>query len=190
MTRLLTRRSPQAITPVRRAAHGRRRRRGSTMVEFALILPSFVFMMLFTIDMGSLVLMKGAMSDATFTSARAGAQLGGANVGVGAGRAGISERTFYSAVEQIPMSANLRDVNAFTVLEGGTCVAAAAGGLGSTGDAGAPHNSMVRVQATYTMRMITPGLSAMLNMIGGNGNAEANGYQVTSTGVARCEVYR
>ena len=41
-------------------------RRASTMIEFALILPMFMFLLLFSMDMGHLVLMKGAMEDATF----------------------------------------------------------------------------------------------------------------------------
>jgi hypothetical protein len=54
-----------------------RRRRAVEFIEFAILLPFFVFFITFAIDMGRLTMLQASVQDATQQVARAGAQNGG-----------------------------------------------------------------------------------------------------------------
>lgn len=155
--------------PLSKRFTGRAGRRAATFVEFAIVLPIFVFMMLFTIDMGTVILMSGAMNDSSFSAARAGAQKGGGELG------GVSEATFNEALKQIPFSATLHETKDFSVVTGKTCTR---------------NDRIVTVKVTYGLNLITPGLDSMLRVMSNDDTAGIDGFVLTAHGVARCEVYR
>lgn len=169
-----------------RAQSRRGWKRAATMIEFAFILPIFMFLLLFTIDMGQVILMSGAMQDATFSAVRAGAQVGGASydarTGVAACQAtgpcttGSTYRTFKKATSQIPFAAT-NTVKGMSILSGGKCATTGA-------------NAFVSVRTDYSVKLITPGLNAMLGMIDGATTAGDPAWQLHATAVARCEVVR
>ena len=170
-----------------RTAGRRGWRRAATMIEFAFVLPIFMFLLLFTIDMGQVILMSGAMQDATFSAARAGAQIGGASydartgtaVCASSGRcsAGSTYRTFQRAVEQIPF-ASQNTVKGMSIRHGGTCATRGA-------------NAYVEVRTSYAVRLATPGLNAMLDVVKGSSASGGDGaWAMSATGLARCEVVR
>jgi hypothetical protein len=166
------------------------RRRAATFIEFTLILPIFLFMMLFSIDMGSLMLMSGAMNDTTFSTARAASQVGGAGYNTSTGvlvctdgslcNDSTAAGAYKDGIEQIPFDKSLFDFSSMRIVSGAACT--------PSGD-----GAYVRVQADYTVRLITPGLSAMLSAINGGKEDHSelrDGYNLRSTGVSRCEIFR
>lgn len=166
--------------------YGRLRGRAATMLEFTLVLPMFVFMMLFTVDMGTLMLASGAMNDAAFSSARAGAQAGGAGFVPGEDRSLCPSNgncgggaSFDSAVESydmIPLGDAVDfDSADFRVESGATCVAGTV-------------DSYVTVKMPYTVELMTPGLEAITGI--GTGADAAGKFTLVASGVARCEIYR
>ena len=86
--------------------------RGATMMEFVLILPVLLFVTLFTIDMGNVILTNGAMQDAAYAAARSGAQVGGGALAPETGTypcrkgavctTGVSYNSFRESVEDVP----------------------------------------------------------------------------------------
>ena len=146
----------------------KRRRRGVVMIEFAMILPLFLFLMLFTVDMGRMVLLQAGLQDATQQSARAGAQVGGASI------SNRSRITFDSAIDAAPGLESGR-VSRFTINSGGTCSA------GQTN---------VTIDARYSASLITPGLTALLGVFAGQDGQDAGDWSLSATSVARCEVLR
>lgn len=161
-------------------------RRASTMIEFAFILPIFTFMLLFSLDMGHLVLMSGAMADATFSAARTGAQVGGAGYDVTSGnlvctggtcQSGTTYASLMSTVSQIPGYRSLVSGTAMSITSGARCQAGT--------------NDHVSIKTTYTAQLATPGLSALLGMFnGGNSAPSDKNWALSSTAVARCEIIR
>lgn len=148
----------------------RRKRRGAQLLEFAITLPLFLMMLLFSLDLGRIVFLSGVLHDATFTSARAGAQVGGAKTGV-AGNTDVSRKAYEEAMRAIP--GTQQTSGTFNVRTGATCSRTP----GNT-------NNYVTVEATRTVSFITPGLNSMLGMF----QDSKGGYQLRATGVARCEV--
>ena len=69
--------SPLALRRGMPLGTGTRVRRGAQMLEFAMLLPIFMFLIVFTFDMGRLVLTTVALNDVTQQAARSGAQVGG-----------------------------------------------------------------------------------------------------------------
>lgn len=163
-------------------------RRGATMLEFALVLPIFMFMLLFAIDMGHLVLMSGAMQDATFSAARTGAQVGGGGINArGTGsvvcannqpcRSGSTYTSLTDTAAQIPGFGDLGHLKGMKVNTGAVCLEGA--------------NDHVQVTATYETRLLTPGLGVMLNMMSNGGSDDRwDTWTLSSTAIARCEVIR
>lgn len=162
------------------------------MLEFALILPIFMFMLLFTIDMGHLILMSSAMQDATYAAATTGAQVGGAGIDTsGSGmlvcnngttcRAGSTYRSLTSSASQIPGYGKLGSLDSSTpmvIVHGATCV-----------DDGV--NDHVVIRTKYSTSLLTPGLGALLKMMSGSSNGVSdNGWVLTSTAAVRCQVIR
>lgn len=168
---VITMATPSALDrsgPVR-LRRGRSGRRGTQILEFALLLPLFLFMLLFSIDMGRMVLISGAVHDAAFVAARAGAQVGDTGPNPG----GASARAFASAVEIVPGAEQSRA----SVLEvSGACQE--------------PYNLNVRVKVSYRVQFITPGLTTLLGMVNGERRAPEGDWILPAVGIARCEVVR
>lgn len=171
----------------RKLPTGSRARRAVAMIEFALVLPMFLFLIVFTIDMGHLILMSGSVQDATHTAARVGAQLGGAGVNTNSG-GGIAcgngsrncnsdaYRALTDTVAQIPTADTLGQLEHMEIATGSRC---------TTG--GADDHVTLRVR--YSTRLVTPGLSALLSFVSGKPeNYES--WNLNATAVARCEVVR
>lgn len=166
-----------------------RARRAVAMLEFALILPMFLLLLVFAFDMGHLVLMSGAMQDATFTAARTGAQLGGAGLSMPSGSKvcgdgecsqGEAWTSLQDTVAQIPTvrSLGVNNTLKMTIRQGAVCT-----------QFGDDH---VVIDSHFRVRLITPGLGALLAMVSTKNDAGAglDEWPLTATAVARCEVVR
>jgi hypothetical protein len=185
MTRL---RRPLTARPARLA-----RRRGATLLEFLLILPLLIFVSLFTVDMGHVILVNGAMQDAAYAAARAGAQVGGGSLdpatgtfpcGTGASgstcRTGVSYEAFSAAVGNIPGFASGKVIDPqMRILSGGRCEA--------TANAVRPDNH-VTVEVSYSQELITPGLALLMQWSGSR--VDDSRWVMSVTATSRCEVVR
>lgn len=143
-----------------------RRRRAAVLIEFAMVIPLFLFLAVLAVDAGRWMLLRSELQDATQQAARAGAQVGGGDKIVGDGQR-WSEYTFHQALDAYGFSAAGRT---FRVVSGGICE--------STGS-----NRYVTVTATYRITdPLTPGLTSLLEGI--------NGESITlrTTSVALCEI--
>lgn len=149
-----------------------RRSRGAQLLEFAITLPIFLFMLLFSLDMGRMVFLSGVVHDAAFTSARAGAQVGAA----GTNASGASRTAFYEAVDAIPGSKN--EDATFQVVSSNECTSS-----------GRDEDTFVEVRVSYKVRFITPGLNSMLGVMSDRDNGDGS-WTLPATGVARCEIVR
>jgi Flp pilus assembly protein TadG len=162
----------------RRAHRGpltRRSKRGTVMLEFALILPFFLFLVFFTVDMGRMTVLSGILSDSAYVAARSGAQRGGANIN---GDQNVI-RTFERVQTNIP-DLGADDPAQITIVNG-TCSS-------TTG-----ANSYIVVDVTKDVDFITPGLGALLNMAGGGdgtGGPELSTWTLSSRGTVLCEIVR
>lgn len=169
----------------------RRRRRGplgraATLLEFTMVIPIFIFMMLFSVDMGMLMLTSGAVNDAAFSAARAGAQAGGGGYdpssqgfvcGNGPCAGSVSSEAAFDSAMQAPLSEEIwtYDEDGFRIVSGAEC---RNGG----------EDAYVTVTLPYRVNMFTPGLAAMLGMV--NEGSAGDEFKLVATGVARCEIYR
>lgn len=160
----MKRAAPQPQAHHRHAAR-RTRRRGAQMLEFVLILPFFLLLMVASIDMGRLVLTQTTLHDAAYTASRTAAQLGGANVGGN----NIASTVFYETVAATPGLELGRTSLLFT----GPALCQAFSSA-----------RFVRVDAAYNFQFLTPGLYSLVNVAAG-GN-----WTVRATGVSRCEIVR
>jgi Flp pilus assembly protein TadG len=151
------------------------KRRGTVLLEFMLILPFFLFLILFTVDMGRLVLVSGALSDATYVGTRAVAQYGFiGDVAQDQGGAAFNE-----AIEAYNLFGDSpSDTVTFTIDNTNGC---RTGGSGAT--------AYVEATGTAAIRFITPGLGALLGAVGGGGSSDGN-FEVTEQAVLRCEITR
>lgn len=144
------------------------RRRGAVMLEFVLVLPMFLFLVFFTVDMGRMTVLSGILSDSAYVAARSGAQRGGANI---AGDRNV-ERTFERDQSNIPnlgadRPAQLRIIN-------GSCTT---------------DSSYIEVEVSKEVEFITPGLGVLLNLPGGGGDPLAP-WTLRSKGTVLCEIRR
>lgn len=165
------------IQPTRRLLQGQKNRpRGAQLVEFALVLPIFLFLILFSIDMGRMVFYSGVVHDAAFTSARAGAQVGAA----GSSAKGASRDAYFDAISQVPGNGDADTIATFSVERGASCDRSPTS-----------PNRFVQVRGTLSVEFITPGMRTLLT-IGGNGERfdDLGAWTLPATGIARCEVVR
>jgi len=146
-----------------------RHRKGVEMIEFAIVLPALIFMLLFSVDMGRNIFVGGQLQDAASISARDAAQVGGAAVG------STAYTTFYDALSSIP--GVTPSEGTWTVIDGQYC------GLPS-GNTNTSPSEYVVIKVTYPEKTITPGLGAILRFFTGSSP------QLVAVGVARCEVVR
>lgn len=156
---------------IRHRSRTSRTRRGVVLLEFVLTLPMFLFMMLFVIDIARVMMVSGAVQDATYRAARAGATYGAASTG----DVTPSNDAFEQALDELP-GGSAADITSFTIMRGEVCTAS---------------EPYVEIQVAYSVEMVTPGLGALLNIAGGDGDGlfpSDSRYQLTSTAIARCEV--
>jgi len=153
------------------------RRRGAQMLEFVLLLPLTLGVVLFSIDMGRIILLSGQVQDAANVAARTGAQLGGACVNPTTGAAspsctntGPAADSFFNTLEQ---GIGSTEGATITVDSGGICRM-----LGQP-------DSHVTVTAQHPVNLIFPGFQQLLNL-----TESDDQWVISATAVARCEVVR
>lgn len=187
-------RAQTSATAMRRLTHTRsdRRRRGATMMEFVLILPVLLFVTLFTIDMGNVILTNGAMQDAAYSAARSGAQLGGGGLDPATGkitcalntqcRNGVAYDSFASTMQYVPGHSNqVFTEPRMTLVAGAKCSA------GNYQTSSTPNNHVI-VKVTYKQKMLTPGLTWLMQWTGSS--VDSGVWNMSVTAVSRCEVVR
>ena len=152
-----------------------KRRHATSMLEFVIVLPMFLVLILFIVDMSRLLMVHSAMQEATYRAARAGAVYGGSRTPDGAR---VSQRAFDKAVGETPGSSSAENVQ-FLPGSGQVCRAS---GL----------DLYVEIGARYRVDLITPGLGGLLNVMSGpdqhNNILDADSFTMDTFSVARCEV--
>ena len=148
-----------------------RTRRGVVSLEFAMLLPLFLLMTLFAVDMGRLIVVNGAVADAAFHAARVGAQIGGAcpNNPTTCDTDGVSRVAFNETVDAYP-TIESSEVEYFRVDTGGRC-------------ASSGPDRHVTIRTRYKIDPITPGLYTLAGLVG-------DGWSVSNAAVVRCDVVR
>lgn len=156
------------------------RSRATVMLEFALILPVALAIMLFAVDMGRLVLLSTGLHDATAVSARAGARQGY----IGTSTKGPVKDAFAEASKVVPGLET--SITGLIIQSPRTTFSSGA----RTGAWCTQSDIMVKVTANADIQFITPGLGSLLTMMTGNDSKLPGAVNISSTGVARCEVAR
>lgn len=146
---------------------GRLSARASTQLEFALILPFFLLFLVFSLNMGVLIVQHGALQHATNAAARAGAQVGGAGVN------STSQRTFETTLTDMP-GITARDAT-LTIVSGRTCKTSG-------------RDREVVVNASYRAPLVVPGMDGLIRMVGGD--TAGSTWTLNARSLARCEVVR
>lgn len=143
------------------------KKRGSGLLEFALVLPLFLMLVCFVVDMGRMTFYSAVVHDAAFSAARAGAQVGTA----GSASSGASRTAFNNAVDSaIPGGSS--SIQNFVITSGAPCAA--------TGT-----DAYVTVKGSVNVSLVTPGLYALLNVTSSNST-----WALNASSAARCEVVR
>lgn len=150
------------------------------MLEFAMILPVALAIMLFAVDMGRLVLLSTGLHDSTAVAARAGARQGY----IGTATNGPVEDAFHEASNVVP---GLKDSVTSLVINSPRSNFTSGGRNGAWCT---QSDIMVKVTARADIQFITPGLGGLLTMMTDNGSDLPGAVNISSTGVARCEVAR
>lgn len=185
-------RTLSTVASRRMAMRRQGRSRAATMMEFVLILPLMLFVVLFTVDMGNVIFVNGTMQDAAYSSARAGAQVGGGSMTTDGRfpcgttktstscRQGASWTAFNAAVQNVPGYTSKQISGAqMQILTGGKCTAAATPSR---------SDNHVTVKVTYNHKLLTPGLSVLMSWSGSKIDNGAWAMSVTAS--SRCEVVR
>jgi Flp pilus assembly protein TadG len=155
---------------MRRPNADNRKRRGSVMIEFAMLLPIFFLFVLFSIDAGRMILVRAQLQDSTQQAARAGAQVAGG----GTSSSGPSRTAFFNAVLLAPGITADR-VTRFSVVEGSTC---------------SQSQPYVTVETRYRTPLVTPGLGTLIGMLDRSGRGPEGEWSLSAVSTARCEVAR
>jgi hypothetical protein len=175
------------------------RRRAAEFIEFAILLPFFIFFITFAVDMGRITMLQAALQDAVQQVARGGAQNGGwdavnplycpppiarstlvpnQSTGQPLGCTGVPLTIINSALDQTPFGnhANLLLLNSYASADG---TAYSAPYCQSNAE---PY---VVAQASYNVSgiFLTPGLYRMMGVALGNYN-----WTLNATAVARVDV--
>jgi len=159
-------------TPTRLRNHqAPRRRRGTQFIEFAILLPVFLVMLMLIVGMGEVVLTQAGLQDALQQVARTGAQQGG--LGAGCVTGGVCDASSSAATEL---------ANQVSAIPGGdptklSAISVTAGG-GSECSVNSPY---VTVSVTYSQGLSVPGVTQLLNFI-------APTWTLHASATARCEV--
>ena len=158
---MFRRRHPRLLT------HGPRRGRASVLLEFMMIMPLFLFLVLFSVDMGRLMVVYGAVGDATYVAARAGAQYGTVTVN----GENVAQVAFDNALRNVP---GLNFTESDLQVLRSQCTNA---------------SSYIVVQAQQTVPLITPGLGQLLGSFGAGDTVDGEWVLQTRAAVL-CEVVR
>lgn len=158
----------------------RTKRRGSQLLEFALLIPMALVLITFSVDMGRLILATTSLSDATAVAARAGARVGYAGAipapgdcTSGLGGPNPAYNAFCQAADVLGGS-RIDSVELLTPT-----------GLGDRACvAGADSTEYVTVRARASLDFITPGLTSIVKL------TVSSRTLIEVTGTARCEVTR
>ncbi|MFM7088867.1 MAG: TadE/TadG family type IV pilus assembly protein [Candidatus Paceibacterota bacterium] len=157
-----------------------RKRKAGQLLEFTLLLPMAMLIIVFSIDMGRLILASTSLHASVSTAARAGARVGFAgDIPVPANCQGYSgsEAPAYSAF------CESADIDGGAVVESVEILTPVGGGLRFC-VAGSDGTQYVTVKAKARIDFITPGLATMLGVNTGESST------FSATGSARCEVTR
>lgn len=152
--------------------HGRRRR-GAELIEFALLMPLFLYMIIFSIDMGQMVLLSGVVHDDAFVGARASAELGGGTTGTAAAQKAVKD-----SLSLVP-TVNASQATVTVPDQYSTC-----------NTSGQPSGTYIQVNVSYPAQFITPGLSSLMSLMNPSSNDSSGAWTLKATGVARCEIVR
>ena len=156
-----------------RAPHrqDRTRRRGGVLLEFVLILPLFLYLTLMSFDVGRLMVTYGALTDSAYVAARSAAQVGADTKAMAEGVAGPA---FDQAISGVPGISGA----AVKVVDTGFCSSASG-----------KERPYIEVQATSTVRLMSPGMGRLASALSSEDAAkQSNGLQMASTAQVLCEV--
>lgn len=161
-----------------------KRNKGTVLLEFAMILPMFLFLILFSVDMGRYLLIAGALGDATYVGTRAVAQTATLN----SNGVNVGETSFNNAISTIPfLNGESTDPNSpgrakFQV-------------LGTGNSAALPENTCrvggslyVVGRGTVSVNLLTPGIGVLFGLSGQS--VSGNTIEVEQRAQLRCEVLR
>lgn len=136
-------------------------------------MPIFLYMIIFAIDMGQMVMLSGIVHDAAFVGAQAGAQEGGGAQGDQAAvRAARNDLALVPTVNASRVSARIYN------------------GYGVCNSTGSARGSYIELRVSYPAQFLTPGLSALMSIMDPRGNNQAGTWSLSAIGVARCEIAR
>jgi hypothetical protein len=156
------------VTPLN-LARLRSVRRGSSMLEFALVLPFLLIFMALVLNFSFIAITHASLQIATNNAARVSAQVGGGDLSLG-----NAPQVFRESVEGLPgVEASRARV---TVVSGRVCAIDG-------------PNRNVQVQTDYEARLMMPGINVFFRMVGGKDDG-ASALQLSARSVARCEVVR
>jgi Flp pilus assembly protein TadG len=159
-------------TNTRLRAFTKRRRRGSQFIEFAILLPVFIAMILFVLGSGEIVITQTGLQDAMQQFVREGAQTGGligcTNGGTCDENTSPAYQNLYSSIAQMPGGSDA-DIVSVTVSSGGgeySCTAAS------------PY---VTATITYNPDTLLPIVATLMRIPDRN-------WELHATATARCDV--
>jgi|GEM_PF-5796293 len=147
--------------------HGTRRPRGraASLLEFALLTPLLLFMVVFAFEMGRMALTKAIVSDAAYSAARHGAATG--------------------APTGAQITADYR-----TALSGMPFIQSPSAGtarLVSTASCTPTGSKWVVVEVTYPQKLVIPGLARLVGIAGGSGST-SDAWVIKARASVMCEV--
>lgn len=149
--------------------------RAVVMLEFAMILPLILFILILAIDFARMTLTASAVNEITFSTARKIAQQGGA---VNADEANIIYQQYLS-------QGQTSGAVIFSGTQSGDPGTASFSVQPSNGILCQSGSDYVTVTVDYEFRWLTPMVGGFSNWLAGTGN---DGYNMKSTASARCEI--
>jgi len=167
----MTRETTSRIPHPGRGIFGRRRQRGSALLEAIFVVPVMLFLLLMIVDLGRLVYTKNALQDATQTAVRAASQRGGTVIN----GTKVAQIAFEQALAATP-GVNAANAKLTSLQPNGVCTNTSAG-------------RTIRIRSQYTFRFNTPGLNAMLGFMAPAGQTAGSATTTITAGSAlRCEI--
>lgn len=143
-----------------------RRRAGVSTLEFVIVLPLFLLLVTFIVDISRVLMASNAVDMATARAAREAAIVGGGSVNCGS--TPCFRSVFDEVVSVTPGAGEVEKISNVRATTGRRCSVA---------------DSVVTIEATYSIDFLTPGLASVMGL------GSADGFRgLTSVGVARCEV--
>jgi Flp pilus assembly protein TadG len=153
-----------AVVTHRAGNRRRHRRRATVLLEFVMIMPLFMMLTMFSLDMGRIMVISGALNDATYVGARSAAQYGAVNIG----GVNVVERAFRNAVDDIPGIDPTKATVVVTAPSSGVCRGT---------------DVYIDARATYNMRLVTPWVDNLLDLFGRT-------WTIRTNATVLCEVVR